>query len=295
MNPKKKIFFIFLSFLLAMLLIACLCSEIPTFRPNPMPGLAGTWHAPFTGEVFEIGWQSGQYVVVSCTWNRLSYSITSQSWTGSSLTWSYYDQAISQTVTVTTTSLNSDSLDVNVSISDGSSRPVTLLRGGGSTVTPFLDITPIVQPQVITPIMPASETSILTEVLKKFDDRIISAGVETQDNTTSFFCYSSADAGYTVSMTNYQNEATAHTEFGASRGDNPLLCFHGYDLYQTHSSNPMNQFVIQEEDVWQAGQWVVSINASYDYGYFHFTTADFSEAVYTSSIENNLFPAGTCP
>jgi hypothetical protein len=295
MNPNKKVFFTFLSLLLAMLVIACLFSEPPPVQPNPMPGLAGTWNSPNTGDVFVIAWQGGEYVVVSCTWEGYSYSITSQSWTGSSLTWSYYDSALSLTVTLTTTSLNGNSLDVNVSLSDGSSSTVTLLRGGVSSVTPFLDVTVTAQPQAITLVMPASETSILTEVLKEFDGCISSAGVKTQDNTTSFFCYSSADAGYTVSMTNYKSEATAHSQFEASRGENPLLCLHGYDQYEAYSSNPNNQYIVQDQLSWQAGQWVVSIHASYDYGYSHFTTADFSETVYTSSVEHDLFPAGTCP
>jgi hypothetical protein len=303
MTPNKKVFFTFLSFVLIMLVIACSCYPYPPepppltlIPPNPMPGLAGTWNAPDTGEVFEIAWQGGLYVVVSCTWNGLSYSITSQYWTGSSLTWSYYDQAISLTVTVTTTSLNGDSLDVNVSISDGSSGTVTLLRGGLSTVTPFLDVTVSAQPQVITPIMPASETSILTDVLQEFDGRCISsAGVVTKDNTYSFSCYNSADTYYTVSITRFNSEATAQAQFESSRGDNPTLCFHGYDLYETYSTGAGNQFIANEQLGWQVGQWVVSIDALYDYGYFHFTTRDFSEAVYTSSVEHDLFPAGTCP
>jgi hypothetical protein len=140
MNLNKKAIITFLSFVLTMAVIACSCSSLiptPTAAPpppDPMPGLAGTWHNPDTNDVFEIAKQGGQYVVVSCAWEGTNYSITSQSWMGSSLIWSYYDSDLSLTVTLTTTSLSGDSLTVNYSLSDGSSGTTTLLRGGVSVV-----------------------------------------------------------------------------------------------------------------------------------------------------------------
>jgi hypothetical protein len=135
MNPNKKVLITVLSFVLAMLVIACSCSSlIPTAStPQPssqeaMPGLAGTWQDSQTADTYVIAWQNGQYVVLSCTWEGTSYSITSQSWAGSSLTWSYYDSDLSLTVTLTTTSLSGDSLNVNWSYSDGSSGTETLDR-----------------------------------------------------------------------------------------------------------------------------------------------------------------------
>jgi hypothetical protein len=134
MNPNKKVLFTFLSFVLAMLVIACSCSSlIPTASPQPsnqeaMPGLTGTWKDPETSDTFVIAWQNGQYVVTSVTWEATSYSITSQAWTGSSLTWSYYDTDLSITVTYTTTSLSGDSLNVDWSYSDGSGGTETLSR-----------------------------------------------------------------------------------------------------------------------------------------------------------------------
>ncbi|MFA5873011.1 MAG: hypothetical protein WC832_03520 [Anaerolineales bacterium] len=134
MNPNKKVLITFLSFVLAMLVIACSCSSlIPTASPpsnnqEAMPGLAGTWQDPETTDTFVIAWQNGQYEVVSATWEGTSYSITSQSWTGSSLTWSYYDSTLSLTVTYTTTSLSGDSLYVDWSYSDGTSGTETLSR-----------------------------------------------------------------------------------------------------------------------------------------------------------------------
>ena len=134
MNPNKKVLITFLSFVLAMLVIACSCSSlIPTATSQPsgqetMPGLAGTWQDPDTSDTFIIAWQNGQYVVTSVTWEGTSYSITSQSWNGSALTWSYDDTDLSLTVTHTTTSLSGDSLHADWSWSDGSSGTETLGR-----------------------------------------------------------------------------------------------------------------------------------------------------------------------
>ena len=130
MNPNKKVLITVLSFVLAMLVIACSCSSlIPTGTGNQetMPGLTGKWQAP-TEDVYEIAWQNGQYVVLSCTWQGTSYQITSQSWSGNTLTWSYYDTDLSVTVTLSTISLSGDSLDINWSLSDGSSGTDTLTR-----------------------------------------------------------------------------------------------------------------------------------------------------------------------
>ncbi|MDP2994528.1 MAG: hypothetical protein Q8N46_05335 [Anaerolineales bacterium] len=104
-----------------------------------------------------------------------------------------------------------------------------------------------------TPVMPVPEIIILTEVLQKFDGCRSEAGVEAQDNTYSFSCSNSADTGYTVSLARFNSEATAHTQFESSRGDNPAFCFHGYDLYETYSINPNNQYIAQEQLGWQAG------------------------------------------
>ena len=76
-------------------------------------------------------------------------------------------------------------------------------------------------------VMPVPEIIILTEVLQKFDGCRSEAGVEAEDNTYSFSCSNSADTFYTVSMTRFNSETAAHTQFESSRGDNPVLCFHG--------------------------------------------------------------------
>jgi hypothetical protein len=129
MNPNKKVLITVLTFVLAMVLIACSCSSlIPTATVQPpsnseaMPGLAGKWKDPETTDIATIVWENNQYVVASVIWETSSYKITSQSWSGGVLTWSYYDTDLSpaRTTTYTITSLNGDSLNVTWSYDDGS-------------------------------------------------------------------------------------------------------------------------------------------------------------------------------
>jgi hypothetical protein len=159
-----------------------------------------------------------------------------------------------------------------------------------------LPATPTTLPATPTTLVPVPEI-ILTEVLQNLEGCRRIAGVDAVDSTYSFSCSNSADTIYTVSMTRYDSEATAHTQFESSRGDNPVLCFHGYDRYDAVSKSSDNEpdRISHQQLYWQAGQWVVSIYANFDYGFFHFTPGDFAEAVYTSSIEHDLFQAGTCP
>jgi hypothetical protein len=173
MHPNQKVFISFLSFILAMLVIACSCSTImpqvnippiippsqtapppPTVTPpNPMTGLDGTWNNPETNDVYQIALQGSQYVVVSCTWQATSYSITSQTWTGSSLTWSYYDSDLALTVTFQTLSLSGDYLYTNWSYSDGRSGSLTLQRGAAQP-----PVQPPAQPPPSVPSSPGSLT-----------------------------------------------------------------------------------------------------------------------------------------
>ncbi len=159
MNPNKKVFITVLSFVLTMLVIACSCSSlIPTTTPTqssgqqpatvpaqtgsqepatvpaqssnqePMPGLAGTWQDPFTLDTFVIAWQNGQYVVTSITLNGATLKIASQSWSGTSLKWTYYTLDGQATLTYETTSLSGDSLNTNWSNDQGPLGPHTLNR-----------------------------------------------------------------------------------------------------------------------------------------------------------------------
>ncbi len=148
MSHNKKVVFTVITFVMAMLLIACSCSSLssllPTGQPSgtgsggqpsgsgsggeAMPGLAGTWQDPESSDTFVIAWQNNQYVVTSVTWEGKSYSITSQNWNGSSLTWSYYDTDLNLTTTYTTTSLSGDTLNTDWSYSTGASGSTPLTR-----------------------------------------------------------------------------------------------------------------------------------------------------------------------
>jgi hypothetical protein len=164
MDPKKKVLITFFSFVVAMLVIACSCSSlIPTTVPTqssnqeptavptqsrnqeptavptqssnqePMPGLAGTWQDLQTSDTFVIEWrQDGKYMVLTAIWigptYYMSYDITSQSWTGSSLTWTYYNYKDKVSITYATTSLSGDSLNTNWSNDQGQSGTATLSR-----------------------------------------------------------------------------------------------------------------------------------------------------------------------
>ena len=131
MNPNKKVFITVLSFVLAMVVIACSCSSlIPsgTGGTEPMPGLTGKWQEPDTKDIFQIAWQNNQYVVTSVTWDTTSYTISSQTWDGSTLKWSYDDTDLNLTVSLETVSLSGDNLDITYSLSDGSTGSATLTR-----------------------------------------------------------------------------------------------------------------------------------------------------------------------
>jgi hypothetical protein len=146
--------------------------------------------------------------------------------------------------------------------------------------------------------------SVLTDVLQKTDscksrDRLeptITSEQANGHNIYSFTCNNSADTNYIVSITFFDNKATAHTQLEMAQNDNPVKCFHGYDLYETISgASANNSFIVEEKLGWQAKAWVITIFASYDYRYFHYNAIDFSEAVYTSGVVHSLFPSGACP
>jgi hypothetical protein len=147
-----------------------------------------------------------------------------------------------------------------------------------------------------TPAVPVPEI-VLTEVLQALDECRSVEDVHVVDGTYSFSCSHSADSIYTVSITTYDSPAAAHAQFETNRGSNAVSCFHGYDLYEIfpQSSNDQPSRISHQELHWQADQWVVSIYANFDYGFFHLKTIDLAEAVYTSGIEHDLFQAGECP
>jgi hypothetical protein len=142
---------------------------------------------------------------------------------------------------------------------------------------------------------PNPEIAVLKEVLANNEGCMSDSGVESKENTYYFRCRNSADTGYSVTIARFSDEGLAHTQFNTDRGENLLLCFHGFDQYEETTKNPNNKYIVQERIGWQAGLWLVSINASFDYGYFHFTAREFSDAVYTSAIKIGLFQSKECP
>jgi hypothetical protein len=118
MNPRNKVFLVLVAAFTALFLIACSCStlNIPglgSSNEESVPGLAGTWQDPETLDVFVIEWNGAVYSVSSVTYEGTSYNITSQSWTGSTLTWTYYIPEYDTSLTYETTSVSGDSLYTN--------------------------------------------------------------------------------------------------------------------------------------------------------------------------------------
>ncbi len=133
MNPRNKVFLVFLAALAVMVIIACSCTDFSFTTgggdsQEAMPGLAGTWQDPATTDTFVIAWQNGQYVVTSVTYDSTTYEVTEQSWSGSSLTWTYYIPEYDTYLSYETTSLSGDSLYTNWWNSGGASGTETLGR-----------------------------------------------------------------------------------------------------------------------------------------------------------------------
>ncbi len=96
-----------------------------------IPGLAGHWLDTETNDVHTIEWMNGQYVVTSVIDDEYGeFAVTSQSWDGSTLTWTYKVSYNDTSVTFTTISVSGDSLYTTWSNSTGSSGTETLQRQG---------------------------------------------------------------------------------------------------------------------------------------------------------------------
>jgi hypothetical protein len=125
MNPNKKVLITVLSFVLAMVVIACSCSSLTpttTAPVNPMPALEGYWQDTETNDVHVIEWQNGQYVVTAVNDPQYgSFAVTSQSWNGSVLTWTYKVSYNDTSVTFTTVSVSGNTLNTSWSNSMGDS------------------------------------------------------------------------------------------------------------------------------------------------------------------------------
>ncbi|MGD0879490.1 MAG: hypothetical protein ABSA01_15270 [Anaerolineales bacterium] len=165
MNSTKKFWIVLTGTVLAMVIIACSCNSLtpalnPTATPtvipqtataivpptqtpvsNPLPDLAGFWQD--WSRVFTIEWQGNQYVVTAITAAGTSKrTLTSQSWDGKSLTWTYEysDENGSSSNTYTTVSVNGDSLTVKYSSTNGTADTHTLKRV--PSVVPVYDSLP---------------------------------------------------------------------------------------------------------------------------------------------------------
>ena len=145
-NTPRKFWLVLIGAILTMTVIACSCGSIiptatptiqpsPTVKPsptvpvNPMPALEGYWQDTETNDVHVIEWQNGQYVVTAVNDNEYgSFAVTSQSWNGSALTWTYKVSYNDTSVTFTTVSVSGDNLYTNWSNTTGGSGTETLQR-----------------------------------------------------------------------------------------------------------------------------------------------------------------------
>ena len=148
MSTPKRFWFILIGVFLAMVIIACSCGTIitptapppptapapPTAPPptaHPIPELEGYWQR--SNKAYTIAWQNGQYVVTSVNDSEEgSMEITSQSWNGSALTWTYYRPSTDRSITYTTSSVSGNNLLINYSNSAGDSGSVTLRRASSA-------------------------------------------------------------------------------------------------------------------------------------------------------------------
>ena len=132
MQPRHKIFLVFLAVLAGMVLIACSCTDLSSLVGTnddvSEPDLAGTWQDPETADLIVISRKGSGYEVISVTWESIMYEITEQSWDGSSLTWTYYVPENDIYLTYETTSLSGDSLYTNWWNSGGDSGTEILER-----------------------------------------------------------------------------------------------------------------------------------------------------------------------
>ena len=155
MNTFRKFWLVLIGAVLAMVVIACSCGSLtptptvapPTIMPpsptvpvNPMPALEGYWLDTDTNDVHVIEWKNGQYVVTAVNDAQYgSFAVTSQSWNGNALTWTYKVSYNDTSVTITTVSVSGNSLDTNWSNTDTKSGTQPLQRVT-SSIPPASDL-----------------------------------------------------------------------------------------------------------------------------------------------------------
>lgn len=143
MNTSRKFWLVLIGAILTMAVIACSCGSLtptltapppPTVPVNPMPALEGYWLDTESKDVHVIEWQNNQYVVTAVNAPEYgSFAVTSQSWNGGALTWTYQVSYNDTSVTFTTLSVSGDSLYTNWSTNGGDSGTETLQRVSSPT------------------------------------------------------------------------------------------------------------------------------------------------------------------
>jgi hypothetical protein len=145
MKTSRKFWLVLVGAVVGMVLIACSCGSliptptaaplptatlppVPTGITEPSPSLAGYWLDAETNDIHTIEWQNGEYVVTSAASPDDTLTISSQSWVGGTLTWTYDVQSTGVSVTFSTSSASSDSLYTDWSNSNGDSGTETLQR-----------------------------------------------------------------------------------------------------------------------------------------------------------------------
>jgi hypothetical protein len=146
MNTPRKFWFVLVGAVLALSVLACSfgAAATPTATPtvpqptipppptvpvNPMPDMVGYWLDTDTHDVHVIEWQGGQFVVTAVNDDvNGQYPVTSQSWNGSQLTWTYYVTDTGVSVTFTTITANGNNLYTTWSNDQGNSGDWTLIR-----------------------------------------------------------------------------------------------------------------------------------------------------------------------
>ena len=127
------------------------------------------------------------------------------------------------------------------------------------------------------------------------DPPVVIIETRLEGPSVSFACRMSADTYYWVSIADSDREAIPAPQFTTEQANNGGKCFHGYVLYEEISQHPKRKYIRQHSQEWRTQHWIVSIKASYDYGYIHYAPQEFSEAIYTFGVAQGLFPEGTCP
>ncbi len=159
MNTPRKFWLVLIGAVLAIVVIACSCGSLtptptspppptsppqPTVPVNTMPSLEGYWLDTETNDVHVIEWQNGQYIVTAINDPKYgSFAVTSQSWNGSALTWTYKVSYNDTSVTFTMVSVSGDNLYTNWSNSSGDSGTQTLQRVVSSVPPPPVNQEPI--------------------------------------------------------------------------------------------------------------------------------------------------------